>query len=257
MNTHMLSRCASFLALLLLCTVSLEAQVVPGLGHTTNEGRAVIGAGSTSTQSVFLDANRSYECTILSESETDTLNLNLRASDGSPLDGTANAFELIGDVTPVVSSGTSGAANKDNRFTVTPAARGEYLLDTTNTSFTTSLQSKTNCMETTLYGGYNTNANPYNFLELTNITSFPITGRVRGFNFDGTATVNSTFNIPANTRFDINIHQAAGENKYGALIVTHNAPFGGLKGAVSQYSGPTSALELRATVPLKPRDQTF
>lgn len=257
MNTSLKFRFITLLAFLLLASAAATAQVVPGLGHTTNEGRANILSGSSSTQSIFLDVNRSYECTILSESDSDTLTLNLRAADGSPLDGPTNSFELIGDVTPVVSSGTSGAANKDNRFTVTPAVAGEFLLDTANTSFTTSLQSKTNCMETTLYGGYNTNANPYNFLELTNITNFPITGRVRGFNFDGTATVNTPFNIAANTRFDINIHQAAGANKYGALIVTHNAPFGGLKGSVSQYSGPTTALELRATVPLRPRDQTF
>ncbi len=249
-----------FIAQLLLIAASaspLLAQIVPGLGEVVNEGRINVPAGSSFAEQVFFEANRSYECTLLSESDADTLTIEIRANDLSVLDGNANALEYIGDVTPVVSSGVTGAANKDNRVTITPAATGSYQILSTNNSFTTALRARRRCIETTVYGGYNTNANPYNFLELTNITGFPITGRVRGFNYDGTPTLNTTFTIAANTRFDIDVHTAAGANKYGALIVTHNAPYGGLKGFVSQYSGPVTALELRATVPLKPRDQTF
>lgn len=112
-------------------------------------------------------------------------------------------------------------------------------------------------METSLYGGYNTNASPYNFLELSNTTNATVSGRVRGYNYDGTATVDATFSIEANRRYDIDVHSAAGPNKYGLLVVTHDGPYGALQGAVSQYISSNSQLILQATVPLKPREQTF
>lgn len=233
------------------------AQNVPGVGNIHNQSRISLGAGSQIIEDLPLEAGRSYCCSIESGKEPDEVSLSIRTPTFGVPDPVMESYSSIGDITPRISSGSASLTNIDNRRTITPLITGNYFLFFSNDSFVSSNAFKFNCMETTLYGGYNTNANPYNFLELSNLTNSPITGRIRGFNFDGTATVDTTFSISANSRQDFDLHTPAGANKYGSLIVTHNAPYGGLKGSVSQYSTSSGGLQLGATVPLKSRSQTF
>jgi hypothetical protein len=114
----------------------------------------------------------------------------------------------------------------------------------------------TQCNETSLFGGYNTNANPFNFLEISNTTNSTITGKIYATNFDGTVVVNGTaFSVAAGRRTDVDLHTPAGANKYGLLKIIHDGPLGALQANVSFYSGTPADLTLRGTVPVIPRDK--
>ncbi len=228
-----------------------EAEV-PGFGNSRASGLSTLTASSSIiVNNIIMEQDRSYECTVLTDTDSDAVTLDFINGSAVSLDRTVNKIRDIGDLTPPVFTG-AGAA--DNRLTIQPAVPVSTVtrLKITNTTASTITYEQV-CTETTLYGGYNTNANPFNFLELTNTTSGTITARVRGFNFDGTATVNTSVSIAPGTRFDIDIHTAAGANKYGSLIVTHDGPFGALLGYVSQYSGSPSSLVLTGSIPLRSR----
>ena len=242
---------------LLLSSRECYAQNNPGIGDAQNQSRRTLAIGTTTYEEIPFEANRSYTCGIESGSDPDEVSLLLYTPSFAVPDPTTDAYSSIGDVTPRIGSGALSLSNINNRKTITPSASGTYHLALVNDSFVTSYSVKLNCMETTLYGGYNTNANPFNFLELINITNSTVTGRIRGFNFDGTATIDRAFSISANSRQDFDLHTPAGANKYGSLIITHNSTYGGIKGAVSQYSPVSGGLQLGATVPLKSRSQTF
>jgi hypothetical protein len=114
------------------------------------------------------------------------------------------------------------------------------------------------CVETTIYGGYNTNANPFNFLEVLNITNSEITFYVTAINWDGTKVVDAReYQVGANNRVDVDLHTAAGAARFGLVYVAHNGPYGALKGSVSQYRGGVGSLELATSTPLTPRDQNL
>lgn len=260
--------CAACISSIVACagTAFADGTVVAGGGSaqpggtfniTPNNGPTLNGFALASPR---LDAGKSYACTVVTQELQDDVSISPQIfnSAGQLVDNTANAVSLRGDVTPLVSSSTVGSATTtDDRIVITPVSADRYTFRINNNSTTDDVNAKFECMETTLYGGYNTNANPFNFLEVTNTSNKPVSGRVRGFNFDGTAAVNVTFTANANSRVDVDVHSAAGPNKYGVLFVTHDGPFGALQGAVSQYNGPVSALNLSASVPLRPRDQTF
>lgn len=112
------------------------------------------------------------------------------------------------------------------------------------------------CNETTLFGGYNTNANPFNFLEISNLTNQTINGKIFATNFNGVVVINgANFSVLAGRRTDISLHDAAGPNVFGLLKIVHDGPLGALQANTSFYSGPVSSLELKGTVPAKIRDR--
>ena len=238
---------------MLFAAVPVQAAdtLVPGVGSPDSDDVfPVNGSGSDFVDvRMALDADRSYECTAISEDNGSGPKLAFYSVLSGVLDEEANKIKLIGAESPVTYGDAASAAG--SRITITPIESGDYYLRITN-SIPITLSHRLKCFETTLYGGYNTNANPLNFLELSNLTNSTVSGRVRGFNADGSQILDTTFSIGANSRFDIDIHSAAGANRYGILIVTNDAPRGGLQGNVSQYS---SGLVLRVTVPLSPRDQ--
>ncbi len=148
------------------------------------------------------------------------------------------AFSHLGNRLCFISNRTGVA-----RFTIVDISVGSQAVTTV-------------CEETTLYGDFNTNANPYNFLEITNTTNSTITGKIYATSSSGTAVIDgSAFSIPANRRVDTSIHDAAGVNVYGSIKIVHDGPLGALRANVSYYSGPVSALELKATVPATTRDR--
>jgi hypothetical protein len=227
--------------------------ILPGFGTAGATDNISIDPLSSVTVPVALEANRSYDCSVDSVFSTSTPSIQVKNSDGSDTDVTANHIQFRGNVAPIIGTGTG-----DNlmRSSVTPVTTGVYKLLLTNDLFATN-SIKLRCMETTLYGGFNTNANPFNFLELSNVTGVTITGTVRAYNYSGTLVLTTDFSIPANRRFDVNLHDSTGPSVYGTVVVTHDGPLGAVQGNVSQYSGPASALSLRATVPLTVRDQRF
>jgi len=145
-----------------------------------------------------------------------------------------------------------GFVSLGNRMCFTPTVTGGL-----NFSFTDVLPDPHDidykCVETTLYGGYNTNANPLNFLEIINISNATITGSITAQNFDGSLVINGTsFSVDAGQRIDIDLHSPAGQNVFGALRINHDGPLGSLQANTSFYQAD---LTLRGTVPAKTRER--
>jgi len=166
--------------------------------------------------------------------------------------GNLTAIDRTG-TTPALAS--AGSSVTGNRLCFIPAVTGTITFTVTSIS-TSPSNIDVQCNETTLFGGYNTNANPYNFLEISNLTNSSISGRIYATNFDGTVVINgSSFTVGAGRRNDISIHDAAGPNVFGVLKIVHDGPLGALQANTSFYSGSVSALELKGTVAAKVRDR--
>ncbi len=237
---------------LLLAPVDVLAadSLVPGVGSPDSDNVVSLNNNASQDWRLALESGRSYECTALGFGDTGSaLDMTFFDSSLGALDTTTNSIKEIGNSTPPTANSSFFGAN--SRLTITPAVTGLYVVRVTNSSGTTAT-ARIKCFETTLYGGFNTNANPFNFLEITNQTGAAISGKVRAINFDGTEALNTTFSVAANSRFDINIHGSVGSNKYGTLVVTHDGPHGALQSNLSQYA---TGLVLRATIPLLPREQ--
>jgi len=193
------------------------------------------------------EKNRSYSCTVLS--------FMARFQNTVELDtGGTYEVDLRGDVTPQVTSSPIEEF-KDNRLTFTPSVSGRYGLTIFNDN-PAGTPAKVTCVETTLYGSYNTNVNDFNFLELSNLTNSTITGTITAINWDGSKVINKQyFEVDSNNRVDFDLHSSVGSNRYGMLIVTHDGPHGALQGYVSQYRGEAASFQLTSSIPLKPREQ--
>ena len=225
----------------------------PGFGLGGSDDHLSLSGGETRSVNISIEKTRSYECLVQPEFTSSAPSIVLYDPTNNPADITTNAIAQRGDVAPILR--TSNAL-RSVRLSFSPATSGVYSLRITNDLFVVNAI-KVRCSETTLYGGFNTNANPFNFLELTNLTSASISGRIIAYNFDGSEALNTGFTLQSNRRFDTDIHSAAGANKYGAIVVTHDGPLGAIEGNVSQYRGPVSGLSLSASVPLSIREQTF
>lgn len=228
--------------------------LTPGLGLGGADEFTTLISSETRPFNIAVEAKRSYECIAQSVfTSTSSPSLSLYDPLGNPADVSQNSIAERGDVVPILKNLSS---SKAVRLCFSPASTGVYSLRLSNDLFASN-PIKLRCMETTLYGGFNTNANPYNFLELTNLTAATIRGRIIAYNFDGSEVLNAAFTLEPNRRFDTDIHSAAGPNKYGSLFVTHDGPLGAIEGNVSQYRGPVSGLSLSASVPLSIREQVF
>ncbi len=196
------------------------------------------------------DANRSYACTAIGF-ETDS-ELEITSIDSV---GTGGLARSCGNITPAifVNSGSDSSGN-NNRWCLLQRSTSNYMINV-NSESGGGEPARVECVETTLYGGYNTNANPFNFLEVTNLTNAAITFQLFVVNDAGTFVIDGTpFVVDPNKRQDIDIHTPVGANKYGMLWIAHNGPYGALQATVSQYS---AALEQRASISLRPRDQNL
>ncbi len=108
------------------------------------------------------------------------------------------------------------------------------------------------CDETTLYAGFNTSVTDFNFLELTNLLdmeTFPggrdLTALVTVVNTvpnpDVTAINGQSFDVPAGSRVDVDIHSRTGPGAFGPVKICHNGSPGSLKAVVSQYNITSTA----------------
>ncbi len=205
---------------------------------------------SAGTRFAYLDAGNSYCCEFLptnagAQVQAVATNVTFTGGNITAVDRTAT--------TPALASAFLG--NTGNRLCLTPTATGIHTFTVTTVNPNPTLVD-VQCNETTLFGGYNTNANPFNFLEISNLTNATINGKIYATNYDGTVVINgSAFSVAAGLRADVNIHEAAGPNAFGILKIVHDGPLGALQANTSFYSGPVDALELQATVAAKVRDR--
>ncbi len=201
---------------------------------------------------IDLSASRSYSCEAI---PTDSLT----AFDWSDqVTGTSGTPETItarqaGAIVPQIGGETGG--NADNRLTFTPTTTDRFILTVANAKVGGELV-RVRCLATTLFGGYNTNVNDFNFLELTNIGNQTLNGTITATNFDGTVVINAQpFSVLPQRRVDVDLHTPVGVDKFGVVRVTHDGPLGTLKGNVSQYKGTVADFTLTDAAPLLPFDQ--
>ena len=99
------------------------------------------------------------------------------------------------------------------------------------------------CDETTLFGGFNTSASGFNFLEVTNTLRdqlanvdstirfrIRVTSAITGF-----VLLDLPFDVAAEQRRDVDIGGAVGANQFGAIVLTHDGPPGSIRAVLSQY----------------------
>jgi len=202
---------------------------------------------------IDLQANHSYACDGIPESATSEFDWRAQMIPGAGSPAEIIIARKAGDITPQITGDTGGT--DDNRITFTPATSNRFTI-TVDDAEGGGESVRIRCFDTTLYGGFNTNVNDFNFLELTNVTNATITGKITAITADGTTVINAAgFSISAQRRADVDLHTPAGADKYGLVIVTHDGPVGALKGGVSQYSGTVSSFELTGYVPLTPTEQ--
>jgi hypothetical protein len=109
------------------------------------------------------------------------------------------------------------------------------------------------CQQTTLVGGYNTNINELNFLEITNTESnSSINVWLVGTNSVGVGTFTRNYSINSGGRFDVDIHSIVGSAVYGTLFLSHDGPPGSIRAHLAEYK-ITSASPF--TFELSTRDQ--
>ena len=243
----------SFLALVVILLPSTAAAtgfITPGSQRASTGGTIGVTAG-TEFQ-IYLEAGRSYACTVIPADSTTTLAI---SSDVMDPDGDTITVNQRGDYTPIVTAPT-GTAAEAMRVTLTPTKDGLHKFTVSTATGTEVVRPE--CVETTLYGGYNTNVNDFNFLELTNTTNREIRVRITATNFNGDVVINNQEAvIPANRRVDVDIHSAAGNNVFGGLKVTTNGPLGGVLAFLSQYSGTVTDFSLSVSLRLQTRDRTL
>ena len=200
---------------------------------------------------VDLEANRSYACTAIGALSDSEIGLDAQVFD--PNSDNITAIEC-GDAAPLAAAPSGDSSQADNRICITPTATGAHFIRIG--SYKSGGEDvRIECVETTIFGVYNTNVNDFNFLELVNLTNKTVNGNWRAINFDG-ATFTGAFTIAPNRRADIDLHSNVGAGRFGHVIVTHDAPRGALFGFVSQYSGSVTDFSLSVSNPLKERKQT-
>ncbi len=236
----------------LIASPAYAASHLLSVGHNASDGSSgdVLLVQANDTFQVDLIANRSYACeafAIDTASDFDWSQSVVGTSAGSPETVIAR---MAGALDPIVAGESGGTA--DNRITFTPTTTDRFRL-TVQSAKSGGEFVRVRCLATTLYGGFNTNVNDFNYLELTNTSNGQISGTITAVTTDGTVVINAaTFTIDPQRRFDIDIHSAAGADKYGLIRVTHNGPYDALKGVVSQYQGTSANFTLTATIPLTP-----
>lgn len=258
------------LSVLLSATSAFANGVVLPGGPTIQDGSTTFPADAVSppdpttpelSVTVALEPNRSYACSLIPKDDLTDLDFFSVVDPGNAL----VAVGVIGDVTPALVGDTNDTAN--NRISIVPSGggtqiAGKYIINVANQTRqilgTTSLAAtgRIDCIETTLYGGYNTSISEFNFLEVLNTTNTTITAAITATNADGTVVINQRiFSVAPNRRADIDLHTAAGPGKFGLLQLVHNGPYGALQAYVSQYEGPLSNFALTASLALRPRDK--
>lgn len=229
---------------------AFAADTLLSVGHDT---AAAVNVNTGDHFLIDLEAGKSYSCEAIPANPATAFDFDTTVAGttgGTPPSITARES---GTLSPQVTGESGDSADNRLSFLVTTADR--YQL-TVATAAGGGEDVRPRCLETTLYGGYNTNVNDFNFLELSNITNASITGTITATNFDGTVVINGqAFTVPAGRRVDVDIHSAAGADKFGIIKVIHDGPFGSLQGNVSQYSGSVSNFSLSASIPLRPVEQ--
>lgn len=219
-------------------------------GSEYSKPGGVITVTAAVTFAMNMDAGRSYACTVVGQNIDTNTGFSAEVTDP---EGKVSAGALRGTVTPSV-SGSMDQNLVNNRVVYTAQLNGQHLIQLTD--FKAGGESvRVECVETTLYGVYNTNINNFNFMELTNTTNDPISGSWTAVNWDG-QSFTGDFTVLPNRRADVNLHQVVGAGKFGQVMLTHDGPRGALIGYISQYIGSVTDFRLAVSNRMAERDQS-
>ena len=232
---------AGFAFQLIIASSTLATDFLVTVSKPLNK---VVNAGDNFL--VQFDLNRSYVCT-LAGIDNDS-ELGLSTSVISPLAISVPA-EARGNTTPQVSSGSSDNDSNDNRVAIFSTVAGTWTINV-DSAKAGGEEANFACEESTLYAGFNTFVNTFNFLELNNISNNDIQVILIAQDFNG-VTTSETFIVSANRRRDIDIHTRVGPSVFGIAKIKHNGPIGAIKGAISQYD---SDFQLSVSDSLSRRD---
>lgn len=201
---------------------------------------------------IDMEADRSYSCEAVPLGEATNFDFSNQVV-GQGTSGLTFTGRHGGEISPIVGGESGDLA--DNRVIVTPTQSDRYRIEVASAA-TGGETVLIRCFATTLFGGFNTNVNDFNFLELTNTSNAEIVALVTAIEFDGTVALdNTSFTVPAGQRVDVSLHDFAGMNRFGVVRVTHNGPLGSLVAAVSQYFGTVSDFRLGGSQYLVPFSQ--
>lgn len=223
--------------------------------HISTPGAAIQAASSeifkeSDVINVSFDLNRSYSCTLQGLSSESLLGLDESVINPkeAKIVGTLN-----GDQTPTVTAGEKDTSQADNRISVFSTVRGVWKFRVSSSK----LEGEEGvffCQETSLYGNWNTFSNPFNFLELSNLTNKSLEVIIILKDFKG-ESFSSSLTLSPERRKDVDIHSIVGDKNYGSLKIKHSGPVGALSGTLSEYSVDSSLkAEIRNSSKLERRD---
>ena len=205
-------------------------------------------------------AYRSYCCSVLTSVPGANLHFSsLTKGVGGPLYPRARYNGTLEPRLPVIGNLNSTETRVCYDIIPDPQDPGLILIANFDDDIGGDYRAELSCRETTLFGGFNTSVNDFNFLEITNTSQDSIP--VSAFFFDsldGGALAGSYADItpPANTRVDLNVHELVGPGVFGKVIVIHGGPPGSIRADMSQYrlvSSNPFKFELVTTTPFKTR----
>ena len=239
-------------AIFLLPSIALAGGTITPGSNVGSQDRSV---SDSSTVIGYFEANSSYCCEFYAMDNLQYIKEMSTSVTANSLDAeTVTAIDRT-RTTPVMSAAylTIGPAPLNaNRLCFTATGSGGHLFTFTDVS-ADPIDVRYECNETSLYGGFNTNANPFNFLEITNTANNSISGKIYAQTFDGTLVINGQdFTVNAGQRIDVDVHSAAGANVFGTIKITHDGPLGSIIANTSYYQAD---LTLRGTIPAVTRER--
>lgn len=213
--------------------------------YTLKEGKQLENisiTGGTDVFNVWAEDGKSYCCEAWSFSR-DSSGLRFDTITSSQPGGFTSSER--GYATPIMTRSGSDGQKARQCYTQSTSPDGRAIIDFTmkvsNGAGTGTLtDGNVRCVETTLYGGFNTVVTDFNFIEITNTLTSTISDTgdvnvtVKGFGTAGTELFSSTFTLAAGKRLDVDVHSSAA-NDFGPVVITHNGPPGALRAVNAQY----------------------
>jgi hypothetical protein len=213
--------------------------------YNLKEGKPLTGisiTGGTDTFNVWASNDKSYCCEVWS---------NLSDSSGTRFDtitsSDAAGFTSAerGYATPIMTRSATSGEKSRQCYTQTSATDGRALISFTmkvssGSGTGTVTDGNIRCLETTLYGGFNTIVTDYNFIEVTSTMTSNVKDDgevnvvVKGYGTSGSQVFSSSFALGAGKRNDVNVHLSA-PSDFGPVVITHDGPPGAIRAVNAQY----------------------
>lgn len=178
-----------------------------------------------------LEADRSYECTLRQRRITSSSEFATFSLEGTNPDGDSISYIPSGNITPVVASPV-GVSSLRSRISILPAISGIYTL---GINAPVASIATVRCVETSLFGGFNTFYAGVPIVELSNTSDHILDSYITVSDFTGTVFVDKKqVTIRPGLRVDT-VFSSIPANTIGNVTVIHNGPAGSIVGWLAEY----------------------